>query len=121
MDKLSGVSTSKLNTVRYEKETSSNQIQIFQQLLSDKQTEQLKLSKHAEQRLQSRNLQLDARDYKKLSAAIDDLTDKGSKESLLIYKDMGLIANIHNRTIITAIDMNDLTTVTNIDSTKFIK
>ena len=40
---------------------------------------------------------------------------------MLLYKDMGLIANVQNRTIITAMDMNEIGTVTNIDSTKFIK
>jgi hypothetical protein len=52
---------------------------------------------------------------------MNELKAKGSKESLLVYKNMGIIANVQNRTIITAMDMNELETVTNIDSTKFIK
>jgi hypothetical protein len=52
---------------------------------------------------------------------MNELQAKGSKESLLVYKNMGIIANVQNRTIITAMDMNELGTVTNIDSTKFIK
>ena len=46
---------------------------------------------------------------------------QNSKESLLVYKDMGLIADVHSRTIITAMGMNELHTVTNIDSATFIK
>ncbi len=56
-----------------------------------------------------------------LSQAMDELNDKGSKNSLLFYKDMALIASIDNRTIITALNQNELDTVMNIDSTKFIK
>ncbi|WP_281165313.1 flagellar protein [Liquorilactobacillus sicerae] len=87
------------------------------------QTEQSKIniSKHAQQRLDSRNLNLKQEDMNQLSTAMDELKDKGSKESLLVYKNMGIIANVQNRTIITAMDMNELGTVTNIDSTKFIK
>lgn len=120
MDELAGLSSTQ-SVNNYHVTTSNKKVKNFHQLLNDKQTEQLKISKHAEQRLESRNLHLDSGDYRELSAAMDDLAIKGSRESLLIYKDMGLIANIHNRTIITAMDMNDLTTVTNIDSTKFIK
>ena len=52
---------------------------------------------------------------------MSELAAKGSKESLLVYKDMGLIADVHSRTIITAMGMNELNTVTNIDSATFIK
>lgn len=95
----------------------------FDQLVAAKveQNQSVKVSKHAEKRLQLRDLQLGSNDYHEISQAMDDLATKGSRESLLIYKDMGLIANIHNRTIITAMDMNELSTVTNIDSAKFIK
>lgn len=95
----------------------------FQEVLASKNQKNtsIKLSKHAEERLHSRNLQLESTDYHQIAQAMEDLADKGSKESLLIYKDMGLIANIHNRTIITAMDIKEVTTVTNIDSVKFIK
>jgi flagellar operon protein len=82
---------------------------------------QLKISNHAQKRMSARKLNLADDDYVQISKAVSELQEKGSRESLLLYKDMGLIANVQNRTIITAMDMNEIGTVTNIDSTKFIK
>ena len=79
------------------------------------------VSHHAQKRLTARELTLQDDDYQSLSTALSELAEKGSKESLLVYKDMGLIADVHSRTIITAMGMNELHTVTNIDSATFIK
>ncbi|MCI5768701.1 MAG: flagellar protein [Ligilactobacillus ruminis] len=81
----------------------------------------LKISNHAQKRMSARKLNLADDDYVQISKAVSELQEKGSRESLLLYKDMGLIANVQNRTIITAMDRNEIGTVTNIDSTKFIK
>ncbi|HEX5351496.1 MAG TPA: flagellar protein, partial [Trichococcus sp.] len=75
----------------------------------------------AQKRLDQRGFSLEGEDMSNLSQAMDELDDKGSKNSLLFYKDMALIASIDNRTIITALNQNELDTVMNIDSTKFIK
>jgi flagellar operon protein len=82
---------------------------------------ELKISNHAQKRLDQRGFSLAGEDMSNLSQAMDELDDKGSKNSLLFYKDMALIASIDNRTIITALNQNELDTVMNIDSTKFIK
>lgn len=82
---------------------------------------ELKISNHAQKRLDQRGFSLAGEDRNNLSQAMDELDDKGSKNSLLFYKDMALIASIDNRTIITALNQNELDTVMNIDSTKFIK
>lgn len=95
--------------------------QNFQQLLQQQTTQKLHVSHHAQKRLLARDLHLEQADYQQLDEAMTELAEKGSKESLLVYKEMGLIANIQNRTIITAMDMEELHTITNIDSAKFIK
>lgn len=82
---------------------------------------QLRISNHAQKRMDARNLSLAGEDYDRISEAVSELQEKGSRESLLLYKDMGLIANVPNRTIVTAMNMQEIGTVTNIDSTKFIK
>ncbi|WP_291291751.1 flagellar protein [Enterococcus sp.] len=92
----------------------------FSEMLQDKQ-KSIKVSHHAQKRLTDRALTLQETDYDSLSTAMSELAAKGSKESLLVYKDMGLIADVHSRTIITAMGMNELHTVTNIDSATFIK
>ena len=95
---------------------------IMQEALSQRTDDkELKISNHAQKRLDQRGFSLAGEDMSNLSQAMDELDDKGSKNSLLFYKDMALIASIDNRTIITALNQNQLDTVMNIDSTKFIK
>lgn len=95
---------------------------IMQEALSQSiDDKELKISNHAQKRLDQRGFSLAGEDMSNLSQAMDELDDKGSKNSLLFYKDMALIASINNRTIITALNQNELDTVMNIDSTKFIK
>ena len=93
---------------------------VFQSVLSEEKSE-LKLSNHAQKRLEQRGMHLGEQDFTQLNSAVDELEEKGSKQSLLIYKDLALIASINNRTIITALDREEVDTVTNIDSTKFVK
>ncbi|EJF02202.1 hypothetical protein [Liquorilactobacillus mali] len=99
---------------------SSKNNEKFSKILEQSQ-EQVKISKHALQRLNARNLDLQNSDLSHIGQAMSELDEKGSKDSLLLYKDMGLIANVQNRTIITAMNVNEINTVTNIDSTKFVK
>ncbi|KPG68901.1 flagellar protein [Enterococcus sp. RIT-PI-f] len=94
--------------------------QHFAALIQQKQTA-INVSNHAQKRLTDRELSLQEDDYQSIATALTELEEKGSKESLLVYKDMGLIADVHSRTIITAMGMNELHTVTNIDSATFIK
>lgn len=108
-----------INSNTYVNNSSENNA-AFSKILADKQ-DQVKISKHARQRLSARNLDLQNSDLSHIGQAMDELDEKGSKDSLLLYKDMGLIANVQNRTIITAMNVNEINTVTNIDSTKFVK
>lgn len=95
----------------------------FGNILKDKisEKESIKLSSHAEKRLVDRQIHLHKGDMNKLTNAIDKLEEKGAKESLMIYKDMAFIASIKNRTIITAMEKDNLDIVTNIDSTIIVK
>lgn len=77
---------------------------------------EVKISHHAQKRLEERGLQLDQQDMKQIEEAVEELNEKGSKNSLIFYKDMALIASVHNRTIITALNTQEMDTVTNIDS-----
>lgn len=103
---------------------------LTQQRVVQKQTQrfddvlthtELKVSKHAQKRLEQRGYALAEQDMTTLTTAVDELQEKGSQQSLLLYKDLALIASVRNRTIITALNPDELDTVTNIDSTKFVK
>ena len=78
----------------------------------------VKFSAHAQARLQSRHIELDAEALRRVENAVDRAAEKGSRESLLLMDDVALIVSVRNRTVITAIDKENLkeNVFTNIDS-----
>lgn len=81
---------------------------------------EMKISHHAQKRMEERGIQLNQSDLTTIEDAVEELNQKGSKNSLIVYKDMALITSIANRTIITAMNTNEMETITNIDSVKKI-
>ena len=55
---------------------------------------------------------------KSINEGINKAEEKGSKESLILYKDTALVTSIKNRTIITAVDKESSkgNVFTNVDS-----
>lgn len=84
-----------------------------------KTKENVKVSAHAKDRMEKREISLSEEDMKKINDAVDILDQKGAREGLLLYKDAAFIASIRNRTIITAMKDAEIETITNIDS--FVK
>jgi len=86
----------------------------FQSILSDR----LKVSSHAQTRLESREIQLDAAAWERVMAGVERAAQKGSRESLVMVDDVALIVSVKNRTVITAVDQERLkeNVFTNIDS-----
>lgn len=84
---------------------------------------ELKLSSHAERRLRERNVVLGQDDMRKIEGAVHRAAEKGSRESLVIYGDLALVASVRNRTIITAMEGKDMKehVFTNIDSAVIIR
>lgn len=84
---------------------------------------QLKFSAHAQERLQLRQITLEANDVEKLSRALQTADKKGARATLLLYQDVAFIASVKNNTIITAINGDELKehVFTNIDSAVLIK
>ena len=98
----------------------SKEITDFKQILDKqiKKEESFTISAHAAQRLNSRNITLNHGDMEKINKGINMASEKGAKESLILYKDVILVTSIKNRTIITALDKNQSegNVITNIDS-----
>ncbi|KMT21706.1 TIGR02530 family flagellar biosynthesis protein [Clostridium cylindrosporum] len=90
----------------------------FDKCVNNALNKNLKISAHAIDRLNSRNISLSESDMKNINNAIDKVEGKGSKEALILYNDLALIASVKNRTIITAMDKNSLEekVFTNIDA-----
>ncbi|MCL2165267.1 MAG: flagellar biosynthesis protein [Oscillospiraceae bacterium] len=81
----------------------------------------VKFSKHAEMRLKTRNIDLSADQKEKLSIAIDRAGEKGLRDTLVIMDSLAMVANVKNRTIVTAVDSGELkqNVFTNIDGAVF--
>lgn len=84
----------------------------------EKELQELKFSKHAQQRLDSRNIALNENDKTKLESAVSLAEKKGSQDSLVFLRDMAFIVSVKNRTVVTAMDKESLrdNVFTNIDS-----
>ena len=82
----------------------------------------VKFSAHATKRLAERRIALSAGDMSRISEAADVAAGKGSRESLFLLNNLGLIVNVKNRTVLTAIDPARMREgiVTDIDSTVII-
>lgn len=76
-------------------------------------------SKHAETRLQSREIPMTALDLVNLDRAVQKLQEKGARSSLVLTDAAALIVNVPERKVVTAMDRAQLkeNVFTNIDST----
>ncbi len=94
----------------------------FEDVLNEEIT-RIKFSQHAKNRVESRNLELSSEDIQKLDDAVDKANEKGAKDSMIFLRDMAFIVNVKNRTVITALDSEQIkeNVFTNIDSVLIAK
>jgi flagellar operon protein len=76
----------------------------FATYLALTQTQNLRFSNHAQKRLQSRQIDLNAEDLVRLSQAVDKAAQRGGRESLVLVDDLAFLVNVRDRVVITAID-----------------
>ncbi len=88
--------------------------EIFTQKLND--SEEVKFSKHANQRLESRNINLSDEQMSRLNQGVSKARDKSINESLVMMDNLAFIVNIKNNTVVTALESSEESNVfTNID------
>lgn len=76
---------------------------------------ELKISKHAGERLLQRNIDLTDNQWQRLESGVKRAEQKGIRESLIMVDDVAFIVNVNSNTVITAVDENDDKVFTNID------
>ncbi len=98
-------------------QTSKTGQPTFGDVLNQIGRKELKFSKHALDRIKSRNIQLTQQDITKISDAVDRAEAKGVKEALILMNDNVFIASVKSKTIITASSEDQLkdNVFTNID------
>lgn len=96
----------------------------FDSLLKQKlaESDEIKFSKHAELRLQSRNISLTQVQKDKMKEAVTKAESKGVRDSLVLMDNLAFVVNVKNRTVITAANSNELkeNVFTNIDGAVII-
>jgi flagellar operon protein len=82
------------------------------------QTEGVRFSQHAQERLKSRNISFSSEQMQQLEGAVNSVAQKGGKESLVMMGDAALVVSVKNRTVVTAMDRSQMkgNIFTNIDS-----
>lgn len=96
----------------------------FAQLLQGKSVEsqKLKFSAHAMQRLKDRNITLSNDELTKINQKVNQAFQKGAQSSLILMDKLALVVSVKNKTVITAIDDANARDhiFTNIDSAAII-
>lgn len=78
---------------------------ILQQInLDATQGSELKFSKHAVGRLETRNITLSQTQVERLQDGVKKADEKGIKDSLLLMDKLAFIVNVPSKTVITAMD-----------------
>ncbi len=101
---------------------SVNAARSFQSVLDKIEKNDINVTKHAKMRLNTRGVTLGQREVEKVAKAMDEASQKGVKEAVIVVGEQLLIASVTNRTIITAAQKRDMQTklITNIDGAIFI-
>jgi len=94
---------------------------IFSQAKQRNAASSLKISKHAEARLNERNIQLSGQQKEKIANALIKAELKGVRDALVMIDGFAVVANARSMTIITAAGEDDLrqNIFTNIDGAVF--
>lgn len=90
----------------------------FSEILKEKQAAgvvELKFSKHANERMASRNIDLTDEQYRRLENGAMLAGRKGILESLVMVDNLAFIVNIKNNTVVTAVNDGEEKVFTNID------
>ena len=114
--KISGLQQ-KVDTKKVDKPLEQGFDRILNDTIAKNSDNDVKFSKHAEQRLKTRNIELTGQQKDRLSDGVNMAKEKGIKDSLLLCDNMAFVVNVKNRTVITALNGTEMknNVFTNID------
>lgn len=84
--------------------------------------QEVKISKHAQQRLTERNIHIDQSQWQVIGAKMSEAKQKGVTDSLVVMDDAALLVSTENHTVVTAMGREEATSrvFTNINGTILI-
>ena len=88
----------------------------FEELLNSEK--KLKFSSHAQKRMESRNITINADEMRKIEDGVAKLRNKGCQDSVILSNERAYVISIKNNTVVTIVDEASLrdNVFTNIDS-----
>lgn len=94
----------------------------FQEILNEQFNKGVSFSKHANERVEKRNIQISESDLNRLDNACDRAQQKGIRDALIVMENSAFIINAPNKVVITVVDKNEMKSniFTNIDGALFI-
>jgi len=86
-------------------------------------SDRVTFSAHAKKRIGERGIELSSGELASIDQATRRAADKGAREALFLLGELGLVVNIKNRTVLTALDTRNMRNkvFTNIDSAVVIR
>lgn len=115
--------TSHLLQSKPSKQETKDQGLSFQEILVSKETgeqdgttvSELKFSRHANERIRNRNIDLSTEQVKRLESGVAKALEKGISESLVMVDNYAFIVNTRNNVVVTAVTGSEDRVFTNID------
>lgn len=119
------ISAANTNTSAQTGQTKNSDNEDFKQLLEQelqKSSESLSFSKHALQRINERQIEIEPKLLEQVSNAVDSAAEKGIKDALILGPQTAFIVNVPSKTVITTMNSQDMkdNIITNIDGTVII-
>lgn len=71
------------------------------------ETEQLKISKHAEKRMEDRGIEVSPKLWQRIYSKVLEAKEKGINDSLVITQNAAFVVSAKNETVITAMDRKE--------------
>lgn len=95
------------STTTSDRPTKNNSQPAFHSFLHE-QLNSITISKHAKQRIENRGIEIDGSAMNQLNEAMDKLSKKGSKDSLILLNQVAYIVNPQKKVIITCVDKENM-------------
>jgi len=94
------------NKVQHTQSPSVNFEDLLKKQIFD--NSEVKFSKHAESRLETRNINMTDEQKVKLNEAINKANAKDVKDSLVLVDDIAFVVNVKNKTVVTVMNKDEM-------------
>ena len=117
---ITGTDTQQTRQKQQNQRIQDGQPSAFDKILDRKMpaSQGVKFSQHAQDRLRSRGITMNDAELGLLNTAVENVAQKGGKESLIMMGDAAFVVSVKNKTVVTAMDRSQMqgNVFTNIDS-----